>query len=89
MNSGGWWSAFLAAVCIIFTVTLFFAMVSFIDAKREISKYNKGAMESCFMLSCEISPFGDLSCRTLESATNFTANESYRFIILNVSGGEE
>lgn len=84
-------SAFVLLIflLVVFSVMLVICTYTFIEAKKEVARYNQGVMESCLMISCDISPFGDLDCKTLESATNYTENDSYHFMILNFSGGAE
>ena len=73
-------TVFLLMVLMI--VLLLTSTFTFLNAKREIAKYNERAIESCYVLECNITFFGDLSCHTIYAGVAFNVSPS-DFIELN------
>lgn len=52
----------MALALVLVAVMLGFAAVAFTNATIEIAKKNADTMMDCFMMKCDISPMGALSC---------------------------
>lgn len=39
------------------------SIISFAQARQEIAQFNKSQIEQCYILECDITPFGDVECR--------------------------
>lgn len=53
---------------IILAIILVFLVVSiwaFMGARQEIAKINKSQIEHCYMLDCDVTPFGDVQCHSI------------------------
>lgn len=44
-------------------VFLVISIYTFMQARDQLAHYNKDAIHNCYMLDCDILPFGKLQCR--------------------------
>lgn len=79
-------SAIFFMMCFL-AILMFILIFSFTEAKKEIAKYNEKAIESCYILECNISAFGDLECKTTYAPVSMNITDSY-FIKINGGNNE-
>lgn len=54
----------LMVLMFVLCVSLVWAGVNFALARQEIARCNEAVIETCEIMECDISPLGDLDCRS-------------------------
>lgn len=79
-----WKFTLIIALMTFVIMMLFLVIFTFIDAKREIAKYNEKAIEACYILECDITILGDMSCKTTYAPASMNITDSY---FIKIDGG--
>lgn len=70
----------LAVVAVLLVLTMW----SFLEARQEIARYNARVIESCYLMECDITPMGTVSCKFPTHASELVGPGAIELGVSNV-----